>query len=126
MAAVVVAAEPDLRGIMQGLRTNVVEIADGLLMDDFAMVSNGAKGIANHPRIPPDQVQRVAAELGPEMAAFKQFDMSVHDLSLEIATAAELEDRERAISAFQNMLSGCFGCHTAYKDRVSATLANVR
>lgn len=115
-------AEPDLKGIMQGLLTDTAEIMEGLLSDDFGKVAAGAERIANHPRIPPDQVQLVAAELGPEMPSFKQLDTSVHDLSLSIATAAEAEDRERAATEFQQMLSGCFACHAGYKDRVSAVL----
>jgi len=46
-----------LQAIMQGLRDNLVEISDGLLEDDFELVDRGASAIANHPRIPPGQVQ---------------------------------------------------------------------
>ena len=46
-----------LQAIMQGLRDNLVEITDGLLTDDFELVDRGASAIANHPRIPPGQVQ---------------------------------------------------------------------
>ncbi len=117
------AAEPNLKLIMQGLRDDVVEITDGLLTDDFARVAQGAVRIANHPRIPPDQIQLVAAELGTEMAAFKQIDTSVHELSLSIAAAAEAKDRARAIADYQRMLSGCLACHVAYKDRVGTVLS---
>lgn len=41
-----------LQIIMQGLRDNLVEITDGLLVDDFELVERGASAIANHPRIP--------------------------------------------------------------------------
>ena len=116
------AAEPNLKEIMQGLRDDTVEIADGLFLDDFTRVGEAALRIANHDRIPPEQVQLVAAELGAEMPAFKQFDMSVHDLSLSIAAAAEAEDRDRAIENYQSMLSGCLACHAAYRVRVAAVL----
>ncbi len=117
------ASDTDLKEIMQGLRDDVVEITDGLLTDDFTKVAQAAARIANHARIPPDQIQLVAAELGTEMAAFKQIDTSVHDLSLSIAAAAEDKDRDRAIADYQRMLSGCFACHAAYKDRVGTVLA---
>ena len=107
---------------MQGLRDNLVEIADGLLTDDLELVDHGATGIATHPRIPPEQVQLVALELGDEMPAFKQFDMRVHDLALEIAGAARAGDKIAAIGGFQGMIDGCFGCHIAYKDRVANAL----
>jgi hypothetical protein len=116
-------AEPDLKGIMQGLRDDVVALVDGLLTDDLENVARAAKRIASHPMIPAEQVQLVAAELGQEMPTFKQFDTSVHDLSLSIAAAAEAQDRERVILDYQNMLANCLACHAAYKERVATVLA---
>ena len=111
-----------LQTIMQGLRDNLVEIADGLLTDDLELVERGATGIAAHPSIPPEQVQLVARELGEEMPAFKQFDMLVHDLAVEIGAAAKAGDKTAAIDKFQGMIDGCLGCHSAYKDRVANVL----
>ena len=111
-----------LQTIMQGLRDNLVEIADGLLTDDLELVERGANGIATHPRIPPEQVQLVARELGEEMPAFKQFDMHVHDLALEIGAAAKAGDKTAAVGKLQGMIDGCFGCHIVYKDRVANVL----
>lgn len=112
-----------LKGIMQGLRDNLVEISDGLLVGDFEQVARGATGVAEHPVIPAAQVQLVAAELGPEMPAFKQIDLLVHDLAVETRAAAEANDRDAVISGFQQMLDGCLACHAHYKDRVAAVLA---
>jgi cytochrome c556 len=114
---------PNLKGIMQGLRDSLVQITDGLLMGDFARVADGARAVAEHPKIPPADIQRVAAELGPEMAAFKRLDTFVHDLSLEIHAAAKAQDSDAAIAAYQRMLEGCFACHRAYKNRVAAVLS---
>ena len=111
-----------LQTIMQGLRDNLVEITDGLLNDDLELVERGATGIATHPRIPPEQVQLVARELGEEMPAFKQFDMRVHDLAVEIGAAAKAGDKTAAIGKFQEMIDGCLGCHITYKDRVAGVL----
>ena len=111
-----------LQEIMQGLRDNLVTVTDGLLTDDFELVARGALEIATHPQIPAEQVQRVAQELGPEMPAFKQFDTRVHDLSLEVSAAAKAQDRNAAVSAYQQLIEGCFACHTTYKARVAAVL----
>ena len=101
IASSATAADRELKEIMQGLRDDVVEITDGVLTDDFTKVADAALRIANHARIPPDQIQLVAAELGTEMAAFKQIDTSVRDLSLSIAAAAEEQDGDRAIADYQ-------------------------
>ena len=114
--------EPTLKEIMQGLRDDVFTIADGMFTDDMDLVARGASGIAHHPSIPGEQVQRVAAELGPEMPAFKQLDMRVHDLSLSIISAAEVQDRERINADFQQLINGCLACHTSYKERVANVL----
>jgi hypothetical protein len=111
-----------LKEIMQGLRNNLVDISDGLLVNDFERVARGAVAIAEHPRIPAAQVQLVAQELGPEMAAFKQLDTRVHHLSLEISAAARALDRDAAISGYQRIIEGCFACHDAYKERVAVVL----
>ena len=121
-AMVAAAAEPDLKGIMQGLRNDVVAITDGLLTDDFDKIAAGAAGITTHERIPAGQIQLVAAELGAEMATFKQLDQQVHDLSLSIASAAKEHDRERVATDYRRMLDGCLSCHATYKERVAKAL----
>jgi hypothetical protein len=112
-----------LKTIMQGLRNDTVVIMDAMLVDDFAAVAEAAGRIADHPRIPPEQVSLVAAELGTEMAAFKQFDTLVHDLSVSLREGAEEGDRVRVQRTFQDMIAGCLGCHSAYRQRVMSVLA---
>lgn len=111
-----------LKQIMQGLRDDYVKIADGLLTGDLDLVADGADGVANHPKIPPEQVKLVAAELGEEMPAFKQLDTRVHDLSLETRDAAEAADRDKALRKFGEMTDGCIACHDTYKERVARAL----
>ena len=126
LTALAVAAEPTqeptLKEIMQSLRDDVFTIADGMFTDDMDRIAQGASGIAHHPSIPGKQVQRVAAELGPEMQAFKQLDIRVHDLSMSIISAAETQDRERISADFQQLINGCLACHTSYKERVANAL----
>ena len=121
----VLTSEPTaLQQIMQDLSENLIEISDGLLNHDLALTAKGAKAIAGHPKIPPEQVKIVAQELGPEMPAFKQFDVRVHNLALEINAAATAGDRDAAVNGFHRLVDGCLACHDAYKDRVAAVLEN--
>ncbi|MDH3339071.1 MAG: cytochrome c [Gammaproteobacteria bacterium] len=122
-AAALTAEAMTLKEIMQGLRDDLVDISDGLFVDDFEQVARGAMAIAEHPPIPPAQVRLVAEELGLEMAAFKQLDTLVHELSLEINAAAEALDREAAVTGYKQIIDGCFGCHDAFKERVAAILS---
>jgi cytochrome c556 len=113
-----------LKTIMQGLRNDTVLIMDGILVDDLTAVAEAAVRISDHPRIPPEQVSLVAAELDSEMAAFKQFDTLVHDLSVALREAAEDGDRFRVQKTFQDMIAGCLSCHLAYRQRVMSVLAD--
>jgi hypothetical protein len=112
-----------LKTIMQGLRNDTVLIMDAMLVDDFTAVAEAAVRISDHPSIPPEQVALVAAELDSEMAAFKQFDTLVHDLSVALREAVEDGDRLRVQKTFQDMIAGCLGCHLAYRQRVMSVLA---
>ena len=116
------AQEPALKEIMQRLRDDVFIIADGMFTDDMDRIAQGAAGIAYHAAIPNEQVQRVVAELGPEMPAFKLFDEQVHEFSVSIISAAESQDRERVLADFQRLINGCLACHTPYKERVANVL----
>lgn len=113
---------PSLKAIMKDLRQNFLDVSDGFLLDDFDKVAKGALAIAEHPRIPAPQAQLVADELGAEMPVFKNFDVQVHELSLEIYKAAREGDRVAALSAYHGMVSACIDCHTAYRERVAAVL----
>ena len=118
-----VTSDTTLKTIMQEMRLNFLNISDGFLLDDFDKIAEGALAIAEHPRIPPEQVQRVADELGAEMPVFKNFDVQVHELSLEIYKAAKDRDRAAAVTAYQGMVAACFACHAAYRERVAAVLS---
>lgn len=111
-----------LKTIMQGLRDDAAVIADGLFTDDLERVGRGAAAIADHPRIPPEQVRLVADELGPEMPAFKQLDTRVHDLAMRIGEAAAIGEQAAAFGAFKDMMDGCMACHAAFKARVAGVL----
>ncbi len=111
-----------LKGIMQVMRQNFLDVSDGFLLDDFDKVANGALAIAEHPRIPEEEAQRVADELGPEMPVFKNFDVEVHELSLELYKAAQERDRVAALAAYQGMFAACIDCHAAFRERVAGVL----
>jgi cytochrome c556 len=115
-------SDTDLKKIMQDLQSDSALVVQGLLMDDFDTVADAAARIANHPRIPPEQVALIAAELGAQMPAFKQFDTLVHNLALSIGAAAQEGDSASIAANYSRMLHGCLACHASYKQRVSEVL----
>ena len=113
----------DLKRIMQALRDDLALILDGLLTGDLDAVAHASARIADHPKIPATQITLVAAELGEEMGAFKQYDTLVHDLSLAIRSAALERNRNRAIADYQQMINACLTCHHSYRDRIADVLS---
>ena len=123
LPAAALTAEPQtLKAIMTELRQNFLDVSDGFLLDDFDKVAEGALAIAEHPRIPASQAQLVADALQAEMPVFKNFDVQVHELSLEIYKAAKEGDQVAALAAYHGMVSACIDCHTAFRERVAAAL----
>jgi len=115
-------SDTDLKKIMQDLQSDSALVVEGLLIEDFDTVADAADRIANHPRIPPEQVALVAAELGAEMPKFKQLDTLVHNLALSIGAAAQEGDSASIAANYKSMLDGCLACHASYRPRVSEVL----
>ena len=126
LPASAITGETTLKLIMQELRQNFVDVSDGFLLDDFDKVAEGALAIAEHQRIPAEQVRLVADELGAEMPEFKNYDVQVHELSHEMYKAAKERDRDAAVAAYQGMVAACFDCHSAFRERVAAVLGKSR
>lgn len=119
----VVAAEPTLKEIMQGLRDSLVAMTDGLLLEQPEVVARAATEIAEHAPISAAERSVIKTTLGTDMPGFAQFDQRVHALSLAIRDAASQGALQRAERDYQQMLAACFACHTAYKARVGDALA---
>ena len=63
-------------------------IADGIWYEDFEMIRTGAQAIADHPKIPPAQMQLIRKTLGEQFSSFVGMDKAVHDAAVEVAEAA--------------------------------------
>ncbi|GJM11912.1 MAG: hypothetical protein DHS20C12_03150 [Pseudohongiella sp.] len=122
LAVPLVAAEDDLKSIMQGLGENFAQIVEALLTGDRENLVRSAQKIAEHPEIPAYQRILIAEELGEEISRFAEFDRMVHSLALEIQEKGLVSAELEILGDTQEMLTACFSCHAAYKDRVSPLL----
>jgi cytochrome c556 len=112
-----------LRLLMVGLAQDMDRINTGIWHEDYDLIREGASSIANHPRIPPDQVAKIKKALGPDFQNFVRYDKTVHKTATELVTAAEARDWSGVLSAHTRIRDGCVGCHTAYRDRLRPVLA---
>jgi len=112
-----------LRLLMVGLAQDMDRINTGLWHEDYDMIYQGASAIAAHPKIPPEQVQKIKTALENEFQAFVRYDKTVHRTAVELAEAAKNSNLSRALDAHTRLRNGCIGCHTAYRDRLRPVLA---
>ena len=123
-------AEPEvtaipLKVIMAGLATDMAGTAMGIWSEDAPAVAEWADGIANHPRVPPEQMAAIQAELGQEFGDFVAFDQLVHGRAVELREGAlAAQPTPELVSTFAQVAEGCVACHTAFRERISSALAN--
>ncbi len=110
------AAEPlALQKVMKDLGKNMQTVTDGISREDWPLVEHTAHQIAGHPEAPLDEKLRIMAFMGTNMAKFKAFDMQTHEAAHEMAEAAQQQDGQKVIAAFQKLQSGCLACHQAFR-----------
>ena len=113
-----------LKEIMAGLERDLAEVASGFWIEDLTMISAAATRVADHARVPPEQMARIQSTLGDEFPAFVQMDGRVHDAAVELAAAAEsARSVSELLPGMVEIQEGCVSCHSAFRARVSEALA---
>jgi cytochrome c556 len=111
-----------LRLLMVGLAQDMARINTGIWHEDFDLIRQGAANIANHPKIPPEQITIIKKTLGTEFQNFVAFDKTVHSTAGELVSAAEARNWSGVLDNYTQIRDGCVGCHTAYRDRLQPVL----
>lgn len=113
-----------LKEIMRGLDADLAGALGALWVEDAAGVAAAARRVADHPRVPPEEMARIQAALGEEFASFVGFDQAVHGAAVALAERAEgVAPPAELLAGVARIQEGCVGCHTAFRPRVSAALA---
>lgn len=112
-----------LRLLMAGLAQDMDRINTGIWHEDYDLIQQGGAAIANHPKIPPEQIAKIKEALGNEFKAFVQYDKTVHRTAAELAEAAANRNLSKVLGAYTRIRDGCVGCHTAYRERLRPVLS---
>lgn len=112
------AALPGLFDVMWGLEDDMATVSRGVWMENFDTIQAGARAVAGHPTLPPEEIQQIAGVLGEEMAAFKAMDTRVHDLSVELGEAAAVGNLATVMELDAEVRAGCVSCHSTFRERL--------
>lgn len=115
-------ALPGLFGIMAGLETDMAQISRGLWLEDFDTIAAGADAVADHPRVPPEEFQRISSVLGEEMPSFGGMDTRVHDLAVRLAEEARGGQLGVVLSIDAELRQACVSCHATFRERLRAEI----
>lgn len=111
-----------LRFLMVGLGQDMSRISDGLWHEDYEMIRQGARGVADHPRVTPEEMATIQAVLEGRFETFVGFDQLVHDTADEMAGAAAERDMGRVLELQGRLQQGCISCHAAFREEVRQAL----
>ena len=109
-------ALPGLFAIMLDLRGDMERVSRGIWTEAYDTIAAGAQAIADHPKVPPEELTAVSEALGPDVNRFKALDTRVHDLSVELVEAARARDMETVLARDAAIRQGCVECHTAFRE----------
>ena len=109
--------------IMQRLGSEMTALTYGLMTDDRASVSRSASAIAAHAPISAEELERIHAALGRDMARFEAIDESVHVASVRLSEAAQAGELDVVVGRLAEVQRGCVSCHTQFRERLRTTPA---
>lgn len=109
---------PGLFAIMAGLEQNLTEVSRGIWLEDYAGIQAAAEAVAGHPAVPPEELELVSEALGADLARFKEWDKTVHDLAVRMAEAAKDQEMSPVLSVDSELRAGCVGCHSEFRERL--------
>ena len=111
-----------LKPLMVELAQDMDRIATGLWHGDYDLIQQGARGIAQHPTIPPSQLATIKTALGDPFSTFVEYDKTVHRTASTLVDAAEAKNWTKVLKAQERLQRGCVTCHTAFRDQLRPVL----
>jgi len=111
-----------LKPLMVGLAQDMDRIATGLWYEDYDLIRQGARSIAQHPKIPSTQITTIKDALGDQFPTFVQYDQTVHRAASRLVNAAEAKNWPAVLKTHDRLQKGCLTCHTAFRSQLRPVL----
>lgn len=90
-------------------------ISDSIAREDWALITEIAPRIADHPKPPLTEKIRILAFVGSDAGKFRDYNEKTHQAGQELRRAAMQEDRTEVISAFATLQESCVTCHQSFR-----------
>ena len=110
--------EASLKSIMRGMLESMERIVEGIMVEDYALISAKAEGIIYHGGQSSAQRLALSRKLGIEVMTFKMFDDSVRRYAKIVKKAALSQDRKAVLSGYAKLVQACTSCHSSYRERI--------
>lgn len=101
---------------MEELGEHTEQIVKAINHEDWQWVAEEARAIAEHPRPPAEERQRIMAFAGDRRAEFQQADHAAHEAAATLADVADAGDGREVIRAFADLQASCLACHASFRD----------
>ncbi len=101
--------------VMQALNTSTREIADGIILNDFAKIEASSYAIAHHDPIAEEDLTSLFEALGPRKDAFITCDEKVHDAAVLLNGVAKTKKMGDVVDAYADMIDAVASCHRDFK-----------
>lgn len=105
--------------MMRLLLSDIQQIDEGIYLEDYAMIEDGAEAIAHHPAMTEEDKIRIKTTLGPQMPRFVSLDMTVHHHADSMRLAAVQKNMREILRHYTIVQQGCVDCHTRFRDPVT-------
>ena len=111
-----------LRLLMVGLGQEMSRIGDGIWHEDYEMIRQGARAVANHPRVTVEEMAAIKNALNEQFPVFVGHDQAVHQTATQLAVAAQAQNMEDILRLKSELTQSCTTCHAAFRDDVRNAL----
>jgi hypothetical protein len=109
--------------IMQELGARMTALTHGLMIDSAQLVASNAAAMAEHAPISAEEIERIRAELGADMAEFERIDGAVHSTLVRLHDAATAGRTDEVLTQLNEAQRGCVACHDAFRERLRTNVA---
>lgn len=108
-----------LKQVMQMVNQSALKMLQGFLLNNDALIIEGAKEIAEHPMPKGGPLRYIDPSKREEFAKLMPtFERQVHGGAEEVIKFIKEGKREQAFQTYSQMIQGCMACHELFRDRM--------